>query len=166
MTSMYPQRPVLHTGVLELVGADERVDQNELGVAVSASIDGGNTSSGVILAAAFYATESGTGAIQDSAGELLVFTADPGHSVGDDGSGVSGAEWKTCIASIAVATTDWVTEDNGGIAHICSDPIPFYGLATLYFVWHHTDATSLNDGAGDNEVLDVDVYYQLYSREA
>jgi hypothetical protein len=164
--NVLPRYPILHIGVTELVGKDEQVDQNELGdaVEVDLSSDGeGQPISGEILSAMFYATEEGSGSVQDSAGELLIFTADPGQAAGDDGSGISGAEWQTCIGRIKIAASDWSTEDNGGIAYVTDTPIPFHDLSSLFLVWYHTDATSLNDAAGDDEVLDVDLWYQRYS---
>lgn len=159
-----PWDPVRESGVLELVGKNEQVDQNEFGAAVSLTMPGTQASSGKLLAFTFIATEEGTGAVQDSAGQLLIFDADPGHSAGDDGSGISGAEWKTLIGAVAVASTDWTTEEAGGFAYKQPTlPIPFHEVDTLYFVWRHTDATSLNDGAGDDEVLDVNVWYERAS---
>ena len=163
--NILPRYPILHSGVTELVGKDEQVDQNELAAAVEVDITSGEGQpvSGEILAVMLYATEEGSGAVQDSAGELLIFTADPGHSAGDTGSGISAAEWQTCIGRVKVTASDWSTEDNGGIAYITDTPVPFHNLSSLFLVWYHTDATSLNDAAGDDEVLDVDLWYQRYS---
>jgi len=164
MPLVAPMFPPAETGVLELVGTDERVDQNEFGAAVSYDIPGPKAGSGILTAFTFFATEEGTGALQDSAGQLLIFDADPGHSAGDDGSGITAAEWKTLIAAIDVAAGDWTTEDN---ALFCNkrdfEPIRFHEVNTLYFVWRHTDATSLNDAAGDDESLSVNVWYQRLS---
>jgi len=159
-----PWDPIRETGVIELVGTDEQVDQNEFGAAASFTMPGNQAASGKLVSFMFIATEEGTGAIQNSAGQLLIFDADPGHNVGDDGTGISGAEWKALIGVIAVAAGDWTAEDNGGFAYKQSTlPIPFHAVDTLYFVWRHTDATSLNDGAGDDEVLEVNVWYERYS---
>jgi hypothetical protein len=125
----------MHTGLLELVGKNEQVDQNELGAAVSATF----AASVELTRFTFYATEEGTGAIQDSAGDLLIFTADPGHSVGDNGSGVSAAEGQTCVGVVTVTASDWVVLDNIGIADIKDQLIQLEGAGDLYFVWSHTD---------------------------
>jgi len=159
-----PMFPPRETGVLELVGINERVDQNEFGAAVSFTVPGTTASSGILTGFMFFATEEGTGALQDSAGQLLIFDADPGHSAGDDGSGITAAEWKALIAVIDVAAGDWTTED---LAMFCNkrdfEPIRFHKVDTLYFVWRHTDAVSLNDGAGDDERLHVNVWLQKLS---
>jgi hypothetical protein len=160
-----PQYGIQHIGVTELVGKDEQVDQNELGAEATVTLTPitGAPVSGEFLSFMFYATEEGTGAVQDSQGELLIFTSAPGLTAGDTGTGITAAEWQTCIGRIKVAASDWSTEEGGGIAYVCDKPIPFHAIQSLYFVWYHTDATSLNDGAGDDEVLDVDAWYVRYS---
>jgi len=162
-----PQYGMQHIGVTELVGKDERTDQNELGAEVAVTIEEvtGVPASGELLAFMFYATEEGSGAVQDSQGELLIFTSAPGLTAGDDGSGVSAAQWQTCIGRIKVSASDWTLDANaaGAIAYVCDKPVPFHAVSTLYFVWYHTDATSLNDAAGDDEVLDMDCWYVRYS---
>ena len=86
-----PQYGMQHIGVTELVGKDEQVDQNELGAEVAATMSQitGVPVSGEFLAFIFYATEEGSGAVQDSQGELLIFTAAPGLTAGD--------RWCLCV---------------------------------------------------------------------
>ncbi len=159
-----PMYPPTETGVLELIGTDERVDQNEFGAAVSYTVPGTTASSGYMLMFTLVASEEGTGAIPHPAGQLLVFDADPGHSAGDDGSGITAAEWETLIAVVAVADGDWTAEDNAAFCNKRDfEPIPFHEAPILYFVWRHTDATSLNDAAGDDEVLNVNVWFHKTS---
>jgi len=162
MSLQAPMFPPVETGVLELVGANEQVDQNEFGAAVSYDLIAARPMAGALLAVTLLSSEAGTGAIQTPAGQLLVFDADPGHSAGDDGSGISAAEWQGLIAAIDVQAVDWTAEDNGAFCNLRNfEPIPFHRLSTLYFVWRHTDAISLNDAAGDDEVLSVNVWLQL-----
>ena len=165
MPLVAPKFPPTETGILELVGTNERVDQNEFGAAVSYDIPSSPTAaSGILTAFMLFATEEGTGALQNSAGQLLIFDADPGHSAGDDGSGISAAGWKTLIAAIVVSAADWTAEDNGAFCNKRNfKSIRFHEVNTLYFVWRHTDATSLNDNAADDEVLEVNVWYQRLS---
>ena len=61
---------------------------------------------------------------------------------------------------VDVDAGDWVTDVNGGAAYIADQPLAFHALATLYFVWFHEDATSLNDGAGDDEQLQFNFWYR------
>jgi|GEM_PF-3125364 len=157
-----PFAPVCETGVLELVGADEEVNTDDYGGSVSADVSRGpQPSSGLIIAAIFIATETGTGAVQDSAGKLLIFDADPNPTAGD--TALTAAEHKTKIAEIEVAALDWETDANGGHAYLNQLQIPYHAVSTLYFVWFHTDSTDLNDAAGDDEVLEVNLWYLPFS---
>jgi hypothetical protein len=156
-----PFDKIRESGVMELVGINEQVDQNDYSGSVSFNLPGTQPASGLLLSFAFYATEDGTGAVQDSAGELLIFDADPNPTSGD--TALTAAEWVTCLGRITVNAANWTTDANGGVAYIDDHQIPFHGVQTLYFVWFHTDATSLNDGAGDDEQLEVNIWYQRYS---
>jgi hypothetical protein len=107
---------------------------------------------------AFYATEDGSGAVQDSAGKLFIFDAEPSIAAGDTAIGAS--EWITLIGKIDVAVADWNTDANGGAAYIYDTPVAFHSSASLWFVWFHEDATDLNDGAGDDEQLEFNFWYR------
>lgn len=154
-----PWDGIKETGVLELVGADEQVDQNELGAAVSFDLPGERAASGELLSFVFLSSESGSGSIQTPSGQLLIFDVDPGHNAGDDGSGISAPEWQAFIGEIDIASSDWKSEDYAAWISVKDEVVPFHAIDTLYFVWRHTDSTSLNDGAGDDEKLEVNVRY-------
>lgn len=157
-----PFAPIRETGVLELVGADEEVNTDDYGGSVSADVStGSQPSSGLIIAAMFVATEEGTGDVQDSAGRLLIFDADPNPTVGD--TALVAAEHKTKIGEIEVAAADWQTDTGGGHVYYADLQIPYHAVSTLYFVWFHEDATDLNDAAGDDEVLEVNLWYVPWS---
>ena len=147
------------SGVLELVGKDEEVNTNDYGGSVALTI-GTDAYSGEIYEFVFIATEEGTGDVQDSAGWLLIFDADPATTAGD--TSITAAERKTLVGQVEVAATDWITDANGGSAYIHSQPVSFHAVTSLYLVWFHTDATDLNDGAGDDEVLSVNCRYRRY----
>lgn len=154
-----PFDAILEGGLTELVGINEQVDQNDYSGSVGVAL--GGTYSGEILSVAFYATEDGTGAVQDSAGILYVFDADPTISSGD--TSMTAAERVTILGKIAIGAADWDTDTNGGLAYICNQPIPFHAVSTLYFVWKHLDATALNDAAGDDEQLEFNFWYRRES---
>lgn len=154
-----PFDAILEGGLTELVGINEQVDQNDYSGSVGVAL--GGTYSGEILSVAFYATEDGTGAVQDSAGILYVFDADPTISSGD--TSMTAAERVTILGKIAIGAADWDTDTNGGLAYICNQPIPFHAVSTLYFVWKHLDAASLNDAAGDDEQLEFNFWYRRES---
>ena len=144
-------------GLTELVGINEEINTNDYGGSVAVTLPG--PISGEILSFAFYATEDGTGAVQDSAGTLIVLDADPAIASGD--VAMTAAEWLTVLGHVAVATGDWSVDTNGGCAYICDETVPFHNLSTLYFVWFHTDAQDLNDGAGDDEQLEFNFWYRI-----
>lgn len=145
-------------GLTELVGINEEVNTNDysgsVGVALAAA-----PCSGEILSFAFYATEDGDGAIQDSAGHLFVLDADP--AIASGATAMTAAEWLTVIGHVAVVTGDWKYDANGGCAFIMDNPVPFHNLSTLYFVWLHTDAQDLNDGADHDEQLEFNFWYRI-----
>lgn len=147
-------------GLTELVGINEEVNTSDYGGSVGVAL-GEGAESGELLSFAFYATEDGSGAVQDSAGELLILDADPAVSVGD--TALAAAEWPTVLGRVKVAATDWTTDGGGGVAYIYNQPIPFHSLVTLYFVWFHTDATDLNDAAGDDEQLEFNAWWLKHS---
>lgn len=159
MVQARPLSAILEGGLTELVGINEQVDQNDYSGSVEVAL--GGTYSGEILSVGFYATEDGTGAVQDPAGILYVFDADPSISSGD--TAMSAAERVTLLGKIAIAAGDWDTDANGGFAYITTQPIPFHALASLFFVWKHLDATSLNDAAGDDEQLEFNFWYRRES---
>ena len=76
---------------------------------------------------------------------------------------LTAAEWVTVIGRVTVEAGDWTTDANGGVAFIYDNPVYFHDVSTLYFVWFHTDATDLNDAAGDDEQLEFNGLFQRFS---
>ena len=154
----HPLSELLEGGLTELVGINEEVNTSDFGGSVDVSITtpNGDAVSGEILAFAFYATEDGSGSVQDSAGKLIILDADPAVAAGD--TAMTAAEWVTVIGYVDVDAGDWVTDAAGGCAFISDQPIPFHKLSTLYFVWFHEDAADLNDAAGDDEQLEFNFW--------
>ena len=151
-----PLDGILEGGLTELVGVDDTVNTSDYGASVAVALPG--TYSGEITSFMFYATKSGTGAIQDSAGILYVLKVDPEIVAG--ATAMTAAAWVTQIGKVIVTAADWHGDANGGCAFIYEQPVPFHSLGTLYFVWFHTDATDLNDGAGDDEQLEFNFWYR------
>ncbi len=145
-------------GLTELIGVDERVDQNEYGGSVGVALPA--TSSGVIYDVTLYTTEDGTGAILTPNGVLYIFDADPTIAVGD--AAMTAAERVTVVGQIRVASSDWIADANGASACMYWQPIPFHSLANLYFAWFHLDAVSFNDGAGDDEQLEFNFWVRRF----
>jgi hypothetical protein len=153
------QLGIFETGLIELIGINEQVDQNDYGAHVTADLKG----SGEILAACFMSTEDGTGAVQEPAGKLMIFNAAVTVAAGD--TSITVAERSELIGMIDVSASDWQSDANGASQSILVQPIP-YDTNDLYLVWFHEDATSFNDGAGDDEQLEVNLMYRLDHREA
>ena len=159
---MKPSYPFETTGVLELVGKDEQIDNGDLSAAVSATTIKASVEFTRFM---FYMTEEKAdgGDILYPAGYLLIFTADPGHSSGETGSNITAAMWQTCVGIVKVTAGDWMQETNAAVADIKDQLIQVHGCGTLYFVWLHADATSINSVAADDEVLDFQAWYLRYS---
>lgn len=155
---------VQELGLSEIIGInDTAVDQNDYSKSVSVDISsgGGQPVSGCIEAFAFYQTEDAGGAILSPAGTLYVLGADPEVASGD--TALAAAEWPTVLGAVDVAATDWKTDATGSVAHITDTPVWFHPLATLYFVFKLTSATSINSAAGDDEQLEFNAWLVRYS---
>jgi hypothetical protein len=142
-------------GLTELIGINEQVDQNEYSASVGVAL--GGTYSGEILNISLYSDEAGSGTVPFSSGHLILLDADPATSAGD--AALAAGEWPTIIGRWDIAAADWIKDANGGQAQD-NAAIAFHALSTLYFVWFHTDAISLNDGAGDDERLRFNFWYR------
>ena len=153
-----PFSAILEGGLTELVGINEEVNTDDFSGSVAVTISTAQPVSGEILSLALYATEDGSGAVQDSAGKLLILDADPAVASGD--TALAAAEWVTVLGTVDVNATDWITDANGGCAYIYDQPIPFHDLKILYFVWLHEDTTDLNDAASDDEQLEFNFWYR------
>lgn len=154
-----PRYQITEIGVTELIGADEQVDQNDLGGSVAVTLgDGIRPVSGEILSFMFYTHKTGTGAILQPTGTLLLLDADPAVTAGD--TAVTSAENLTILGTVTLEAGDWTADANGARASIIDTPIPFHNLHTLYAVWLHTLATSFNDGGGDDEIMSFNAWYR------
>ena len=152
MTMLSQPFEVIHEiGVTELVGKDEQVDQNDYSGSVSIDLPGAQPVSGEILAFAFYSTEEGSGAVQEAAGKLILFDADPAVASGD--TALALAEHLTILGIVEVSASDWHSDANGATQYIYNQPVAFHALKTLYAAWFHEAATSLNSAADDDEKL-------------
>ena len=142
-----------------LIGINDQVDQDEYGDSIAITLgDGVRPCSGEFLSFNFTTRETGTGAILSPAGTLFLLDMDPAATAGD--AALAAGTFGTIIGRIDVSATDWITDANGGNAYIPNKPIPFHNLQTVYAVWFHEDATSFNDGAGDDEYLSFNAWYR------
>ena len=154
-----PRYEMAEIGATELVGADEQVDQNDYGASVAITLgDGVRPVSGEILSFMFYTHTTGSGAVLEPTGTLLILDADPAASAGD--TDLAAAENLTILGAVNVEAADWTADANGARACIVDTPIPFHNLQTLYAVWLHTLATSFNDAGGDDEIMSMNAWYR------
>jgi hypothetical protein len=151
-----PFESIQELGVTELIGADEQVDQNDYAASVEVAL--GSLVSGEFLQFTFYSRETGTGSVQTPAGSLFILDADPSIAAGD--TAMTAAERLTVIAEIPVASADWQSDANGASVTITNTPVAFHAVDSLFFAWFHEDATSFNDGAGDDEILEFNAWYR------
>lgn len=149
--------PCRASALIELIGINEQVDQNDFGGSVALPL--GTTGPGEILSVLLRTTESDAGSILTPEGTLIFLNADPAVSAGD--TSMTAAEWATVVGSISVSSSDWVADANAGVVlQVPEHPIPFESLSDLYMVWLHEDATSFNDGGTDDEALHVVVRFK------
>ena len=154
-----PRYEILRTALTNLIGAADQVDQNEFSDSAAITLgDGVRPVSGEFLSLMLFTWQEGTGAIQTPAGTLLILTHDPEASGGD--ASITAGERLQTVGQITVAAADWSSDANGGSCCKLDQPVPFHSVNTLYLVWFHTDATSFNDGAGDDEFLSVRLWYR------
>ena len=149
-----PFHPVIAAGLTELIGVDEQVDQNDYSGSVEVSLP--YAMSGEILSVMFYSTEDGSGSVQSPEGWLYLLDADP--VVASGATSMTAAERVTVLGRVKLESSDWETDANGGTAFIYDTPIPFQQLSSLFLVFKLTSATSLNDAAGDDEQLEVNLW--------
>ena len=148
---------ITELGLTELIGINEQVAQNQYCASVGITL-ATQPISGELLAFALYSQESGTGAVLQPTGKLILLDADPTSAAGD--TALTAAEQLTILGIVDVAAGDWIADANGALAYIVDTPIPFHRLTSLYAVWKHSLATAYNDAAGDDEQLQFNAWYR------
>ena len=155
-----PFSAILESGILALIAI------NDAEVAASGEYSDtrdwalGATHSGEILSVQLTSAESGSGAVQEGRGKVFFFDADPNTSAGDVSLAAAGAEHKTILGVVNIEASDWDTDANGGVA-MKAVAIPFHALATIYIVYRNIDGSAVwNSAAGDDETLDINVWYR------
>lgn len=150
---------VRESGVTELIGADEQVDASEYSGSVAVTLKS-QARYGYIEQVTFISRETGTGSVQTPAGTLYIFDANPAIASGDTALALLGAEHQTVIGMVTIVAGDWQYDTSGAVAHIITS-MPFHPLSILYYSWRlAAGATSLNDAAGDNEILEFNCWYR------
>lgn len=146
---------IFETGITNLVGSDEQIDQNDYGAHIMVNLHG----SGEILGAHFM---SSGGDVLEVGGKLMIFNAAVTVAAGDTSITVD-ERYELC-GIIEVSSSDWQSDANGASQYIYDQPVA-YNTNWLYLVWFHESATSINSGEQDEEELDVNLFYRLDHRE-
>lgn len=157
-----PAYLITESGLTELIGKDEQIDQNDYAASVSVTLGDSGVSgrrvSGEILTFLLVSSEEGSGAVLQPSGWLLIFDSDPAIAAGD--TAITTAERQTLIGQVEVSSTDWIADANGASQFIFNQPVAFHGLTAIYLTFLLTSSTSINSAAGDDEVLDLNMWYR------
>lgn len=150
------------SAVTELVGKDETLAQTNYSASVGIDVTTADAGiSGEIVSVLIVLSEIGSGdATFVVTGDLFVFSSDPSISANASALSAAGADHKTMIGKITIATGDWTTGDLNGGAAFVQVAVPFEQLKTLYFSFQSSFATSLNSAGGDDEILDLVIRYR------
>lgn len=154
--SSAPGLPIKEGGIVELIGINEKVDQNDFSEDVILAL--GASMSGEIIGVTLYMNEAGaTGAVIAETGAIYFFDADPGIASGDTAFPSEAAAQKA-IGAVSIAATDWHPAVGSDLVCTKAVAIPFHAVENLFAVYFHTGATSYNDGADDDELLNVNIW--------
>ena len=147
---------------VELVGADETIVLGLYGQEAEINFGYPTGAAGVIDSVCLFASAVATGTIQDSAGSVMFWNTDPALTAG--GETITTTALNELVAEVTFYASDWITSSSRYFA--CKDPAAKFGrMDTLYVAWKHSDSTTLNDVAADNDVIDVNVIYSLWSAD-
>ncbi len=148
-----PFQAIAETGLTEIIGADEQIAQYDWSDGTEIVL-GGSYSEELL-----NYTVVMSGAI-NQAWTLLVFDADPGVTAGD--ANLATASWDLVVAKIDGAAGDWFCENSGGTGCVATFEIPHavHSLSSVWVAIYWEGATTLNDGAADDEVISVNIWYR------
>jgi hypothetical protein len=154
-----PFSAIKEVGLTEIVDKDDQVDQNDFSASVALAVadDQGNPTSGELLSLVLRTSETGSGAVLTPAGHVIFLDADPAVAAGD--TALTLAEWGTVLGIVDIEAADWISDANGGCV-FKAIAIPYHALSSIYVVWLHTDATSINSAAGDDEELHGNFWFR------
>ena len=161
--SVQPFSPILHGELTELIGINERVDQNEYSASVGVTMTSGSPTSGSVsgevLHTTLYSRATGSGSALTPVGTLMFCNGDPGM-VTSGSTAMPVAVRQSIIGQIVVLAADWRGDALGASVTIPDQRLAFDELSNMYLVWFHEDATAYNDNAGDDEILEADFWYR------
>lgn len=150
------------TGLVALTGINAAVSQNQYTASVALNFGTHLSRGGVIRMIRVLAKEAGSGAIIKTVGDILFFNADPAIVTAD--TAITAAEWSTVVGQATFAASAYGSGDaNGAAAQITTEIAvspPLDAAGRLWVAIFKTDAAAVNDAAGDDETIDIEVIYQ------
>ena len=158
---------ILESGVIELIGINEQVSQDQFNASVAMVDWAGATPAsrqrnGAIRSVGFFM--NGAAKAISPAGELFFMDADPGTS--SDDANLVAAEWLTVFGNVPLVNADVISaaaNETGAIALYHDLYIPFHALDAIYMLFQLLSATQFNSLGGDDELLQVNVWYELHN---
>lgn len=157
--------PIEESGVTEIVGINEQIDQNDYSksVEIPLTVSGARPQSGFVIGVVLVSTEDGSGAVMVPACELYFFDSDPTVAAG--ATSITAADWVKCIGKIDIAAADWNADATGAVVSKSAAEVmlAFHEVNSLFVVMKNIDATAINSAAGDDEQIEFNVLYQLVS---
>ena len=151
----------LEVGITQLIGINEAVGVNQF--SATADLDLTRTVGalspavpGEIQSLLLVSSETGTGAVQEPTGWVFFFDADPNTTTGD--AAITAAERATIIGQVEILAADWDSDATGASAYKAI-AIPFHAVDTLFVVFRNEGA-AINDAAGDDELIQINVWYR------
>ena len=158
-----PFSALLEVGITALIGPDDAEIAAGGELSNTADLALTTTLSGEIVSVLLVSYETGSGAVQFGRGRILFFDADPNTSAGDSDLAAAGAEYLTILGIVDIEKGDW-DSDATGAAVFKSVAIPFHAIGTVYAVYRNTDGSAVwNSAVGDNEELDINIWYRRES---
>ena len=154
-----PRYQIAECAQTTIVGTEAQVDQYDYGASQAVTLgDGVRPCSGEILQVLLVCYETGTGAVQTPAGTLIFLDADPSTAAGN--TSITAGERATVLGQVKILASDWKADSVSAGVTVHDQPVAFHNLQTIYVVWYHEDATSMNDAAGDDESMVMKFWYR------
>ena len=157
------------TAYTELIGADEKVDQNEWCASANVAITlekQGITIHSFLLKQGFDG--AATGVALAPTGTVVFFKGNPSLASGTAIGGLSAAQLALIVGAHDVVAGDWnawmaaaaTTDASLAIFHLTEKiDIPRMANDGFYVAFLYTGATSFNSAAGDEETLEIKLVY-------
>jgi hypothetical protein len=147
---------IVEAGGVELIGVNEQVDTDDYCGSVAVAL--GAAHSGEITSVLLTTTEDNLGTVLEPAGWLYFFDVNP--NIASGAVAMDASDRLLLLGRIRVEAADWDTDANGGSAYIFNQPVFFHSVSTLYVSFKLTSAVSFNVSVGDDEQLELNLWYR------